>query len=170
VLEEPSKRRRIIEDDADDAKPAAIPFSQSAVASCGVSATDPPTVLVVEDTAVCAKLLCRKLNKINIATKWVVNGQEAIDLLKSSEGTGMFDLIIMDLRMPVMDGFEATKIIKEELKLAIPVVALTGETGEEVKKQCADTGFDEMKQKPMKMDELINIVKHHTGYVSSYKE
>jgi CheY-like chemotaxis protein/signal transduction histidine kinase len=169
IQEAPTKRRRIVnEDDTDDAKKLpAFTFTTEAVASCGVIAMDPPTVLVVEDTAVCAKLICRTLNKLNIPTKWVTNGQEAIDLLKSSEGIGMFNLILMDLRMPVMDGFEATKIIKEELKLTIPVVALTGETSEDVKNRCAEIGFDEFKQKPMKTNELISVVKDHTGYVSS---
>jgi two-component system, sensor histidine kinase and response regulator len=141
--------------------------TKAEVACCGVTAMDPPTVLVVEDSAVCAKLLCRTLNTLSVSTKWVANGQEAIDLLKSSEGVGIFNLIFMDLRMPVMDGIEATKIIKEELRLAIPVVALTGETSEDVKKQCAAAGFDEFRQKPMKVSELINVVTRHTGYVSN---
>jgi PAS domain S-box-containing protein len=167
IPDQPTKRRRIVnEDDTDGAKKMpAFSYTKADVASCGVTAMDPPTVLVVEDSAVCAKLLCRTLNKLNIPTKWVANGQEAIDLLKSSEGTGIFNLILMDLRMPVMDGIEATKIIKEELKLTIPVVALTGETSGDVKKRCAEIGFDEFRQKPMKVNDLINVVKEHTGYV-----
>jgi CheY-like chemotaxis protein/urease gamma subunit len=168
IQDAPTKRRRILNNNTDGAKKTpTFTFTTEAVASCGVIAMDPPTVLVVEDTAVCARLICRTLNKLNVPTKWVTNGQEAIDLLKSSEGIGMFNLILMDLRMPVMDGFEATKIIKEELKLTIPVIALTGETGYDVKKRCAEIGFDEFKQKPMKMNELISVVKDHTGYVSS---
>jgi CheY-like chemotaxis protein len=131
----------------------------------GNGTTDGIGRIPIEDSVVCAKLLCCTLNKLNVPTKWVANGQEAIDLLKSPDGTGIFNLILMDLRMPVMDGFEATKIIKEELKLTIPVVVLTGETCGEMKKRCAEIGFDEFRQKPMKLNDLINVVKEHTGYV-----
>jgi CheY-like chemotaxis protein len=161
--QESPKRRRIVEDDENM---SVFTFTKQEVAANGVKAMDPPSVLVVEDTPMCAKLICRTLNKLNIPTRWAVNGQEAIDILKS-EGMGVFHLIIMDLRMPVMDGFQATKIIKQEMKLTIPVVALTGETGPDVEVQCMKTGFDEFKQKPMKMNELIKIIQQHTGYVSS---
>jgi len=129
----------------------------------GVCSMDPPSILVVEDVTTCAKLLCMSLRRANCATTWVENGQLAIDILKSS-APGMFNLILMDLRMPVMDGLTATKIIKEELKITIPIVALTGDAGEETKTQCMEIGFDEYCNKPLRRAELLGIIKKYTGY------
>jgi len=129
----------------------------------GVCSMDPPSILVVEDVTTCAKLLCMSLRRANCATTWVENGQLAIDILKSS-APGMFNLILMDLRMPVMDGLTATKIIKDELKINIPIVALTGDAGEETKTQCMEIGFDEYCNKPMRRAELLGIIKKYTGY------
>jgi CheY-like chemotaxis protein len=81
---------------------------------------------------VCAKLLCTIfLRHFNYSIKWVENGQEAVDLVRKEPN--MYNLILMDLRMLVMDGLDATKIIKDELHMKTPVVALTGE-GDEMSK------------------------------------
>lgn len=157
------KRRRIV---AEQENSNPFKCTKKDVASNGVEAMDPPSVLVVEDTPVCAKLICRTLNKLSVPTQWVTNGQEAVDMLQE-EGGKVFNLILMDLRMPVMDGFTATKIIKEDLHMNIPVIALTGETSRDVEKQCSKVGFDEVKQKPMKRKELISLVQEHTGYIAS---
>jgi len=137
--------------------------SKADIVCKGVCSMDPPSILVVEDVTTCAKLLCMSLRRANCATTWVENGQLAIDILKSS-APGMFNLILMDLRMPVMDGLTATKIIKDELKINIPIVALTGDAGEETKTQCMEIGFDEYCNKPMRRAELLGIIKKYTGY------
>jgi PAS domain S-box-containing protein len=127
------------------------------------TAIDPPHILVVEDTAMCAKLLCMSLKKARCNVTWVDNGQKAVDLLRTST-PGMYNLILMDLRMPVMDGLTATALIKEELKITIPVVALTGDTSQDVKNQCEEIGFSEFCGKPMKRDHLLNVIEKYTGY------
>jgi CheY-like chemotaxis protein len=76
----------------------------------------------------------------------------------------MYNLILMHLRIPVMDGIEATKIIKGELHLKIPVVALTGESGENIQKQCKEIAFDAYFNKPMKRDQL-QVVQEYTCYI-----
>ncbi len=81
--------------------PVSVPVKT--IASSGLEAMDPPSILVVEDTAMCAKLLCTTLGKALCSATWVQNGQEAVDLLRASI-PGMYSLILMDLRMPVMDG------------------------------------------------------------------
>jgi PAS domain S-box-containing protein len=124
---------------------------------------DPPSILVVEDTALCAKLLCMTLKKALCSVTWVDNGQKAVDLLREST-PGMYSLILMDLRMPVMDGLTATAIIKKELKMNIPVIALTGDTSQDVKSQCEEIGFSEFCGKPMKRDHLLNVIEKYTGY------
>jgi CheY-like chemotaxis protein len=135
----------------------------SSLASEGVKCADPPSILVVEDTATCAKMLCRLLSQIKCATKWAKDGKEAVDILREAT-PGTYDLILMDLRMPVMDGFEATKIIKGELGLTIPVVALTGDDNEETRKMGEEVGFDAFHGKPMKRNDILAVVKKFTGY------
>lgn len=137
--------------------------TKSSIACNGLKAMDPPSVLVVEDVNSCAKILCNALRKVNCATTWVENGQKAVDLLRSSP-SGMYSLILMDLRMPIMDGLSATKIIKHELKMNIPIIALTGDAGDETKTQCREIGFAEYCNKPMKRAQLIDVIQRHTGY------
>jgi CheY-like chemotaxis protein len=140
-----------------------VPIPARSIASCGLQAMDPPSILVVEDTAMCAKLLCTTLRKALCSATWVQNGQEAVDLLRAS-APGMYNLILMDLRMPVMDGLTATAIIKKELKINTPVIALTGDTSQDVKSQCEAIGFSEFCGKPMTRAQLLNIVEKYTGY------
>merc|ERR1711966_602665 len=72
---------------------------------------------------------------------------------------GQFDLILMDLRMPVMDGLEATKLIREELKMMdIPILALTGEKSDDIQSECEGIGFTDFFSKPLpkkKLEEAI---------------
>jgi PAS domain S-box-containing protein len=140
-----------------------VPILMKDVACNGLKALDRPSILVVEDTAMCAKLLCMTLRKALCSATWVDNGQKAVDLLREST-PGMYSLVLMDLRMPVMDGLTATAIIKNELKIDIPVIALTGDTGPDVKRQCDEIGFDEFCGKPLKRDQLLAIIQKYTGY------
>jgi CheY-like chemotaxis protein len=140
-----------------------VPVSVKSIVSSDLQVTDPPSILVVEDTAACAKLLCMTLRKLLCSAQWVKNGQEAVDLLRAST-PGMYNFILMDLRMPVMDGLTATAIIKKELKLDIPVIALTGDTSRHVKSQCEKIGFAEFCGKPMKRDKLLNIIEKYTDH------
>jgi two-component system sensor histidine kinase/response regulator len=74
------------------------------------------------------------------------------------------------LRMPVMDGLTAAAVIKKELKINIPVIALTGDTSADVKSQCEEIGFAEYCVKPMKKDKLLEIIQKYTGYRCVQKE
>ncbi|KAL7436617.1 hypothetical protein ACHAXH_007041 [Discostella pseudostelligera] len=124
-----------------------------------------PLVLVVEDTDVSASLLCMHLRKLNCTSHRAENGEVAIEMLRSAPAPNMYSLILMDLRMPVMDGFEATKIIKSSNANNIPVVALTGETSEENRKRCDEIGFDAYQTKPLKRPELKELLKKYVpGY------
>jgi CheY-like chemotaxis protein len=140
-----------------------VPVSVKSIVSSDLQAMNSPSILVVEDTAMCAKLLCMTLRKLLCSAKWVKNGQEAVDLLRTSE-PGMYNFILMDLRMPVMDGLTATAIIKKELKLDIPVIALTGDTSRDVKSQCEKIGFAEFCGKPLKRDQLLNVIEKYSGH------
>ncbi|KAL3791630.1 hypothetical protein ACHAW5_000626 [Stephanodiscus triporus] len=131
----------------------------------GVAPGARPLVLVVEDTDVSASLLCMHLRKLNCTSHRAENGEVAIEMLRSAPAPNMYSLILMDLRMPVMDGFEATTIIKGSNACNIPVVALTGETSEENRRRCDEIGFDDYKTKPLKRPQLEELLhKFVPGY------
>ena len=67
----------------------------------------------------------------------------------------------------MLDGITATRIIKHELKMTTPVVALTGKGGVEIQKECMEIAFDVYCNKPMKMRQLMDVIKEHTGYDAS---
>jgi len=134
------------------------------IASQGIfKSQEPPSILVVEDTNACARMLCRLLSRFKCATKWAENGQVAIEFLKEAT-PGTYDLILMDLRMPVMDGLEATRIIKNELGIRVPVIAVTGDDSDQSQEQAEKIGFDGFYTKPMKRDDLKAIIQEFTGY------
>lgn len=92
----------------------------------GLRAFDPPHVLIVEDTDMCSMVLEMLLGDLGCSSDIVEDGQEALDKLRAVD-PDLYSLILMDLRMPVMDGFEATEAIKNTLKLTTPVIALTAD-------------------------------------------
>lgn len=99
-----------------------------------------------------------QLKKLKCSTQRAENGRVAIDILKESM-PGTFDMVLMDLRMPVMDGLEATKLIRDELNMKyLPIVALTGEMSADIREECDEIGFDNFFQKPLKKDMLEGIV------------
>ncbi|KAL7491694.1 hypothetical protein ACHAWT_000987 [Skeletonema menzelii] len=130
----------------------------AAVAKCGVKASMPFSVLIVEDTDICARLLGMQLKKMKCSTKRAEHGQVALDILKTSM-PGEFDLILMDLRMPIMDGLEATKLIREELKMTdIPILALTGEKRDDIQSECEGIGFTDFFSKPLSKKTLEETI------------
>jgi len=162
--EEPMlKKRRAVEPSFDIPKDILPHPTPECIVSEGVLAIEPPSVLVVEDTIACAKILSRILVKFGCSVKVAENGKVAIDILKNSTD-GTFNLILMDLRMPEMDGLEATKIIKDELKLSIPVIALTAETSDGVRAECDSIGFDNFQNKPLKRNTLKQLLNEFAHY------
>jgi CheY-like chemotaxis protein len=108
-----------------------------------------------------AKFLTMQLKRMNCSTKRAENGQVAVDMLRNSS-PGTFDLVLMDLRMPVMDGLDATRHIKNKLKMKdLPIVALTGEMIEWCRAECEGIGFDDFFQKPMKKDKLEGLINRY---------
>jgi CheY-like chemotaxis protein len=111
--------------------------------------------LVAEDNQVNQKLVEYVLTKAGGIVQLANDGREAVDLLQQDNG---YDLVIMDLQMPVMDGYGATRIIRDELKLQIPIIAMTATAlvGEQVR--CLDAGVDEYMTKPFDFKELYKKI------------
>jgi len=112
------------------------------------------TIVVVDDTKLNFVLLKTMLRKTEANVVWLENGQEVIDYVQKSNEV---DLILMDIRMPVIDGVEASKIIKHiapHIPIVIQTASVMGEAYEDIKNSgCDDTIF-----KPIDSTKLINII------------
>jgi CheY-like chemotaxis protein len=110
-------------------------------------------VLLVEDSADIQLLLSHFLCTAGAKVATAINGQEAVEKALTND----FDLILMDLQMPVMDGYEAIKVLRER-KYTRPVVALTAHAMKEERLRCLDMGFDEHLGKPVARETLLRTV------------
>ena len=110
-------------------------------------------VLVAEDHPVNQRITTRFLDKLGVKWELVENGEEALRAVTSAD----FDLVLMDVQMPVMDGLEATVAIRKWEMLRgthVPIVALTANVLEEHRKEAKQAGFDDYLAKPVKLEEL----------------
>ena len=113
------------------------------------------TILAVDDNKINLLLISEILKKLNIQFEVAQNGQMAIDRCKEKK----FDIILMDINMPVLNGIEATKILRNEHKLEIPIIALTANSIEGNEEDCLNNGMTDYLSKPFninKFNELIN--------------
>jgi signal transduction histidine kinase/ActR/RegA family two-component response regulator len=111
-------------------------------------------VLIVEDNLLNQKLASFILKKIDCHAEIASNGLEALEMI----GKQNYDLILMDIQMPVMDGLQASMAIRKELRLDIPIVALTANTFSEDVENCMNAGMNDHLGKPYKEEQLIQIV------------
>lgn len=137
-------------------------------------------VLVVEDNEANQKVIYHMLDKIGIDVDLADNGKVAIKLL---EDGFQYDLVIMDLQMPEMDGFETTQYIRQNLKLTIPIIAMTASALRNEKIRCMELGMNEYLNKPfvpadlfrelrrflLKKEEVITANNHPEVYTESKK-
>jgi len=105
-----------------------------------------PNVLLVDDNMICLKVLSNLVGKLGCTYDTAQHGLEAVQ--KVSAGPELYDLVFMDLRMPVLDGIQAAKIVQELTHRKVPIVALTAEVGAEVREDCMEAGFDGFISKP----------------------
>jgi CheY-like chemotaxis protein/HPt (histidine-containing phosphotransfer) domain-containing protein len=117
-------------------------------------------VLVAEDTAVNRKLVSATLGKRGHRVTAVENGREAVETLEQA-GPGSFDLVLMDVQMPEMDGFEASRAIRERERTTgahVPIVALTAHALKGDRERCLEAGMDGYLAKPIDLDQLVAAV------------
>ena len=114
-------------------------------------------ILLAEDTAANQKLVRAILEKRGHVVGIVHNGREAIDVLKQTE----YDLILMDVQMPIMDGLQAASAIRSLNKLSqsqIPIIAMTAHTMPGDKERCLAAGMDAYLSKPINSQKLIDML------------
>lgn len=107
--------------------------------------------LVVEDNPANAMVLSSILSKMDIESDVVVNGQEALQILLDKK----FDVVFMDLQMPVMDGLKATEELKKRSYPA-PIIAVTADTDASVREECVELGMADVLLKPIRLADVKN--------------
>ena len=116
------------------------------------------SILLVEDNILNQRIVTFSLRKYHHEVTIANNGKEALDIFKNSR----FDVILMDIMMPVMDGLDATLHIREyealeHIKKQTPIIALTANTMDNDREKCLSYGMNEFMAKPFDMERLDQI-------------
>ncbi len=113
-------------------------------------------LLIVEDNPINQKVILRVLNKSGIKIDMANNGEEALRFVEQKKGN--YDFILMDISMPIMDGYQATKTIREnDAYLHIPIVSLTSLGLDHEIKKMYDSGMNACLIKPLKIGQLYSV-------------
>lgn len=107
-------------------------------------------ILLVEDQPLNQQLAKKLISDFGFTAEVAFNGKAAVELLRSET----FDIVLMDLQMPEMDGYDATKIIREKLQLDIPIIALTAHSSAGEREKCLALGMNDYLVKPFRAQEL----------------
>ena len=116
----------------------------------------PLEILIAEDNPLNQKLIEKILNKLGYTPELVENGEKALERVKEKK----FDILLMDLQMPIVDGMESTKLIKEQVddSQQPAIIALTANVSSQTKDACMAIGMDEFMAKPVKIDKLALLL------------
>jgi two-component system, sensor histidine kinase and response regulator len=113
-------------------------------------------ILLVDDSKLNQLLIQALLPKVDVSVTIANNGLEALGLV---EGENVFDLVLMDIEMPEMDGREATMHIRKKLSYVdLPIIALTAHETIEEKQRCLDVGMNDVMTKPIDPEILYKIL------------
>ena len=118
----------------------------------------PLRILLAEDNASSQKVILQMLKRLGYRADVVANGIEVCQALERQR----YDIVLMDVRMPEMDGLEATRIIRQRWPIDGPkVIAITAYALEGDRDKCLGAGMDDYITKPVKMDELAEVLKRY---------
>jgi CheY-like chemotaxis protein len=125
-------------------------------------------MLIAEDNPVNVMLMKKLLSKWNIVPSIAENGERAVELVQY----GNFDIILMDLQMPVMNGFDAAKEIRkmpDPKKSNIPIIALTASALFDIRERVHESGMNDYVSKPFKPNELFEKIQHLTNSAGKFR-
>lgn len=117
-------------------------------------------ILIIDDNEMNREILQEVLEENGLLTESATNGKDAIDMYLEKD-PGYYNYILMDLEMPVMDGYEATKRIRHmsnRMRAAIPIIALTANATREDKHKAIKAGIDDYLVKPINASRLMNVL------------
>ncbi len=119
-----------------------------------------PKILLVEDNEMNYDMLSRRLIRKGFEVVGATDGKKGVDMAQSESP----DLILMDMSLPIMDGWEATRHIKsDENTQAIPVIALTAHAVGGHRQKALDAGCDDYDTKPVDFKRLLGKIRSHLG-------
>ncbi|MEN1761256.1 response regulator [Anoxynatronum sibiricum] len=114
-------------------------------------------VLVVEDDPMSRTFMQKIMGRLGVEADFAIDGLEAMRLYNRNT----YDLIFMDIQMPVMNGYETTKLIREQEQLTnvhTPIIAITAYALEEDREKCLNAGMDDYLSKPVSVDHLLRVI------------
>ena len=118
-------------------------------------------ILLAEDNELNAEIAMELLKEEGFLIDWVKDGQECFDKLEEAD-EGYYDLILMDIQMPILNGYDTTAKIRQmenSKKATTPIVAMTANAFEEDRKRAIESGMNGYVTKPIKIEELISTIK-----------
>lgn len=118
-------------------------------------------VLIAEDNDLNWEIICEMLGSYGIACARAENGRECVDMLENA-APGAFDLVLMDVQMPIMNGRDATRALRaskrEDLR-RLPIVAMTADAFAEDVQTCLDAGMDAHVAKPVEIKKVLAAIR-----------
>ncbi len=114
----------------------------------------PLSILIAEDNLMNQKIVGKILNKLGYEPKMTNNGKEVLEEVSNK----YYDVILMDVQMPEMDGLEATKMIRVCLNDQPVIIAMTANTLQGDREECLRAGMDDYIAKPVRLEELVNLL------------
>ena len=116
-------------------------------------------ILVVDDQPINREIVCELLSSVGVTVWQAENGQQALDIIFAEEPV-LFDAVLMDVQMPVMDGLEATRLLRTHREFdALPVIAMTAHTMEHEKQISAAAGMIDHIGKPFETREFFRVLR-----------
>jgi signal transduction histidine kinase/ligand-binding sensor domain-containing protein/DNA-binding response OmpR family regulator len=131
-----------------EVQPVKTPFSEE------FAKLHPINILIAEDNAINQKLAKYILNKMGYKPDIVENGHECLNALINKK----YDMILMDVQMPEMDGLEATRFIRQNMEHQPVIVAMTANAMTEDRDLCLQAGMNDYLSKPLKLQEIMNVL------------
>jgi signal transduction histidine kinase/DNA-binding response OmpR family regulator len=123
-------------------------------------------VLIAEDNMMNQQLVRHLMKSWSLDHVIVSTGVEAVEALKDDA----YSIVLMDIQMPDMDGYTATTVIRNELKLDVPIIAMTAHAMVGEKEKCLQLGMNDYVSKPIKETVLYNIIARHSQHIPEKKE
>ena len=111
-------------------------------------------VLLAEDNDINVEVIMAMLNATNLQIIRAANGNDAIYTLSQQS----FDIILMDIQMPEMDGYEATRVIRHQMNGTLPIIALTANAMQQDIDACLNAGMNDHVSKPIRKEKLLEVL------------
>lgn len=121
-------------------------------------------ILVAEDNELNWEIAYELLHDLGLELEWAENGQICLDMINKSE-PGYYDAVLMDIRMPVMNGYEAADAIRamESSYADIPIIAMTADAYSDDIKRCMEHGMNAHVAKPIDIKEIVRVLRRYIG-------